>query len=309
VNSSEETRAKSIKVLFVAGYERSGTTLLHNVLAQVPGFLGVGEISRIWDWGMCKNPPCSCGSPFQECELWREVIAMAGLSRQQAKRMLALTDAIANWRLFARVLPGGAARHNRRSEAFQSEIASVYRALAQCSGCDVIVDSSKAPLYLEMLQGIDDLRVYTAHVVRHPCGVEYSKLKRRQKGHPYYKRHHSTVRASLGWLTANAFLDHSRAHCPKDYLQVRYEDFVDDPRMVTSRILDLVEEPGKDIAFFKEQRVLLQPTHSFAGSEHRHAHQGELTLRPDISWRGRLPRKSALCVNAITFFLRKRYGY
>ena len=38
-----------IKVLYIAGNGRSGSTLLGVLLGQIPGFFNVGEVRRVWD--------------------------------------------------------------------------------------------------------------------------------------------------------------------------------------------------------------------------------------------------------------------
>ena len=40
------------KILYVAGWGRSGTTLLDNVLGQVEGFVSTGELHNIWQRGL-----------------------------------------------------------------------------------------------------------------------------------------------------------------------------------------------------------------------------------------------------------------
>ena len=49
-----------VKVLFVGGFGRSGSTLLDNVLGQVDGFASCGEISYLWDRGLEQDRLCSC---------------------------------------------------------------------------------------------------------------------------------------------------------------------------------------------------------------------------------------------------------
>ena len=41
-------REKKVKVLFIAGNGRSGSTILDVILGQLEGFFAVGELRRIW---------------------------------------------------------------------------------------------------------------------------------------------------------------------------------------------------------------------------------------------------------------------
>ncbi len=67
-------RDGKVKVLYIAGYERSGSTLLHNVLGQLDGFFAAGELAKIWDRSLIENRRCGCGAPFRECEVWRRIL-------------------------------------------------------------------------------------------------------------------------------------------------------------------------------------------------------------------------------------------
>src|SRR6476469_754930 len=54
-------------VLFIAGWGRSGSTLLDRMLGQVPGVFSAGELRDIWDRGVREDRLCGCGQPFHEC--------------------------------------------------------------------------------------------------------------------------------------------------------------------------------------------------------------------------------------------------
>ena len=60
-------------VLFIAGWGRSGSTLLDRMLGQVPGVFSAGELRDIWERGVREDRLCGCGQPFRECAVWRKV--------------------------------------------------------------------------------------------------------------------------------------------------------------------------------------------------------------------------------------------
>ena len=72
-----------IRLLFVAGAGRSGTTILNTILGQVPGMVAVGEVRYIWERAFGENHRCGCGEPFARCPFWSDVIdtPMTPLSR------------------------------------------------------------------------------------------------------------------------------------------------------------------------------------------------------------------------------------
>src|SRR5262245_3149749 len=62
-----------LKVIYISGIGRSGSTLLGRVLGHAPGFAPLGEGYGIWTRGVEQNEPCSCGARFRECPLWQDV--------------------------------------------------------------------------------------------------------------------------------------------------------------------------------------------------------------------------------------------
>ena len=52
-----------VKVLYIAGPGRSGSTVLGNVLGEIEGFFHGGELNFIWEHNLIENRLCSCGAP------------------------------------------------------------------------------------------------------------------------------------------------------------------------------------------------------------------------------------------------------
>jgi hypothetical protein len=61
------------KVLFIAGWQRSGTTLIGDLLGSTGGAQHVGELEYLRR-PKHKSGLCGCGRPFEECEYWRPVL-------------------------------------------------------------------------------------------------------------------------------------------------------------------------------------------------------------------------------------------
>ncbi len=61
-------------VLFITGWDRSGSTLLSRVLAEIPGVVAVGELHYLWERGVVEGRRCSCGETAPDCPLWGEVL-------------------------------------------------------------------------------------------------------------------------------------------------------------------------------------------------------------------------------------------
>ena len=56
-----------LKVLYIAGVGRSGSTLLERMLGAVPGSVNTGELNAIFSRVATQDQRCGCGEPFSAC--------------------------------------------------------------------------------------------------------------------------------------------------------------------------------------------------------------------------------------------------
>ena len=135
-----------VRVLYIAGTGRSGSTLLANTLGQVKGIFNAGEIRYIWQRGMLENRLCGCGRHFADCPFWQKVLHEAtGPGMPDAQSMARLQSQLTR----VRHLPSIAFRRDLRGSAdfdrYRSVLARLYSAVQHVAGSEVIVDSSKLP--------------------------------------------------------------------------------------------------------------------------------------------------------------------
>jgi hypothetical protein len=167
-----------LKVLFIGGYGRSGSTLLDRVLGQVPGFLSVGELRHVFQEGYLENRRCGCGAHFLDCEFWRAVSerAFGPPDRGRMDEIAALKKRVDRWwlaPLLGRRLGMPAAR--RDVDAYRDVLRRLYAAIAAESGAGVLIDSSKDVSHGYALRGLeDDLDLHILHLVRDPRAVAFS---------------------------------------------------------------------------------------------------------------------------------------
>ncbi len=159
-----------VKVLYIAGKGRSGSTLLASLLGQLPGFFNAGEVIHLWDWGLVRNYKCGCGLSLQECPTWHAVL-------DEADRLLGEGDttplasarvdrdraAVVRWPKTLRLLRAKPGLHPewRQLDRYTAAVSAVYRAIARTTGARVIVDSSKVPfepLPLGLVDGVEGVR-------------------------------------------------------------------------------------------------------------------------------------------------------
>ncbi|MCB0195448.1 MAG: sulfotransferase [Anaerolineae bacterium] len=301
----------NLKVLFIAGSGRSGSTILHSILGQIDGFLAVGELRYIWERGLIKNQLCGCGVPLRECEMWNSVMteAFGGIDQVDAKTMSQITESFRIKDMPLSLLPNVRDKHRQRLNGYLSDLENFYWAIQSTTGSRVIIDSSKNPSYGYVLQMIPTIDMYILHVIRDSQAVAYSwsKVKYFEPGHRMARK--SPLTSALQWdahnLTAEIFLKQEVGR----YMQLRYEDFVINPQASVEAIVNLIGENGATLPFSAPDIVQLQRVnHSVFGNPVRFQN-GPVRLRVDSRWQSKMSQKDKLTVKTLTWPLRLKYRY
>jgi hypothetical protein len=303
---------EKVKVLYIAGSGRSGSTLLDRTLGQIDGFFPVGELRNVWERGFGENRSCGCGSPFRECGFWKQVgkVAYGGLEAVKDEEILKVRSLVGPVFHISQ-LTSGTPRHIERLKEYFTILGRLYSAIREVSGCQVIVDSSKVPAYAYLLNHMPEIDLFVVHLVRDSRGVAYSKLKRKIKhiedGSPYIPKFYS-VRSCMRWLLYNFSIEWQFSTSEK-YMLVRYEDFVDRPGDTISSILRLVQENNRATPFTNNRLLTLKPDHTVAGSSALRFENGAIELRRDEEWKTKMKDTDRLVVTLVTWPFLFKYGY
>jgi len=303
------------RVLLIAGSGRSGSTLFERALGDVAGVTALGETVHLWERGLRDDELCGCGEPFSRCGFWSAVggVAFGGWRALPPHEMVELRHDIVRTRYIPRMLgPSRDVGWRLRRDRLARHVGAIYRAVAETTGAQLIVDSSKMPAYAALLRhaGVDLRCVY---VVRDPRGVAHSLAKTVTRpevtnGSATMARY-GAAESALWWSTFDAtFALMARAGVP--LITVRYEDFVRDPRSWTARTLDFAGAPADEegLSHITSERVRLSRCHLVAGNPMRFR-TGDITLARDEAWRVDMPVKDRRLVTALTAGFRRRHGY
>ena len=304
---------EKVKVLYIAGFGRSGSTILDNLLNQAEGFLSVGELCYMWDHNLAENGLCGCGRSPMECEVWGKVLADDGISEIDAKEMARIErSGIRTRHLPLAFLPPGREVLASRLKGYYAEnLEKTYRTVQRTTGARVIVDSSKNPLYGRVLGTIPSIDLYVVHLVRDPRAAAYSWLRKKlqpDRGEFGYMDQHAPAKSSLLWTLWNAASETFWGRVSGRYLTLRYEDFVADPRAALTSVLNMVGEGGSDLPFVAGNTVDLGVSHTIAGNPNR-VKTGKIGLCLDDEWKGRMRLQDRALVTLLTLPLLRRYGY
>jgi hypothetical protein len=303
-----------IRVLYIGGWGRSGSTLLDRMLGSVLGFFATGELREIWYRGGIENRLCGCGNPFRDCPFWKEVgeRAFGGWDTEDAESRARMRMRLDRpWHLPLLLAPSLSPAYRRRHTEYTAVLAELYAAIGAASEAPVIVDSSKIPTYAMLLRRTPGIDLRILHLIRDPRGVAYSwqKQVRRQDGgntdEMYRYGNASTV---VRYDMYNGLMQTAgRLRTP--YLRVRYEDLVTEPRAILEQIADFawgaaLLHPGD----LDRGRVEFPSDHTVDGNPIRFQ-QGPVELRLDDAWRTRLDDRTRRLVTIGTAPLMLNYGY
>jgi hypothetical protein len=318
VNHGQVAVRGDVRVVYLAGLGRSGSTLLEQLLGKLPGVCASGEIVHLWQRGIAADELCGCGEPFSACDFWSQVGAAAfgGWRNISLERLADLRSRLDRTRFIPLLAaPKLSARTRQNLAEYTDYYHRVYRAIAAVSGCTTVIDSSKHASLAFCLHrsGLVDLRV--VHVVRDSRAVAFSWMTRvpRPEGEAgSYMTTYHPVTAALQWNAQNGALQ-VLARLGTPVLRVRYEDFVDAVQPTIALVARFAGLPagaastvlaGGNTARAAGQRR----AHTVSGNPIRFS-AGPPVIRLDERWRQAMPQVQRREVTVLTMPLLAHYGY
>jgi hypothetical protein len=303
-------------VVYLAGFGRSGSTLVERLLASAPGWTNVGELVDLARSVAPADERCGCGERFSACQVWTAVgeRAFGGWSPQVWDRLAALQRATARQRHLPSLLshrpPSAALRELRASYA------AIYRAVAEVTDSRVVVDASKGPALGAALAGAPQLDVRLLNVVRDPRAVAWSWRRTVERPHATAGTGSEEMwripvsRSAAQWSALQLEVGATARLAGVPAARVRYEDVVADPvgtLAAATADLGLPLNP-RHLPPVGAAGVDLAPSHGLSGNPGRFR-SGTVPLRRDDAWLGEMPAGSRALVTAMTLPLLTAYGY
>jgi hypothetical protein len=296
-----------ITVLCVTGWCRNGSTILGNILNEVPDFFHVGELHFLWrnSAGRGVNSLCGCGAVLTECPIWSGILAVGrpeGMAQaEHADIVIARQRGYARTRHTWRILKRGVDSEDLRQHA--ELMSRTYRAIAERTGARVIVDTSKMPGEAALLPHMQGIRPVFVHLVRDPLAAANSW--RSPKDYVYGM---SASKSTAYWRGFNIASRMIQQRYPEQSMFLRYEDFIADPATTVAELLRRCDaDPAANPV--RGQTVELHTNHTVTGNPDRFR-TGTTVIRPvDESWKRGLPRRARLAAMLLSWPMSWRYGY
>ena len=309
---------RPVKVVYISGAGRSGTTLLDRLLGEIDGFVSIGEVRWLW-WAYLETDwQCGCKRVLNQCPFWTTVMErLVGSpdvepSLRHNLRLQQRTVRLHNlFRLLAQ--PNRGSHRWSELEQWISVMDSFYRIIADTAGASVIVDSSKNAPEAALLRMLPNVDPYILHLVRDPRGVANSWSRRvPMVPHTEGSIEHEVrgpLKSSAYWLYKNLASEVAprrlgRAHARR----IRYEDLVANPRRLLQEVAELVGEPFEGVTFTDAATVEFHESHTAWGNQFRFQ-VGPVELRADEKWRRQLAPRARRATVAACLPLMLRYGY
>lgn len=270
---------KKIKVLYIAGCSRSGTTLLDRLLASSPKIISAGELNFLKCY-IDKHDPGRpykvdfsdlAGKGLEESEFWSPIIKKikenhyflyniaeeSGIKMDFIKRFFTnkkLKKKYNDLEVFDMILKG-----SKRLRGDQAE---------------VVLDSSKGFKRLARLLDDDGLDVYVIHLIRDVRG-RINSIQRYKKD--------PGLKIFAEWLVKNAIISLflKKKVSPDRYIRLGYDPFAGNPAKYL-REISAKFDLGVDLDNYLDS-ANKEMDFAFAGNNMRTKGIGE--IKPDDKWR------------------------
>src|SRR5207249_3145450 len=160
-----------IKVVFIVGFTRSGSTLLEHLLSIAPGTVAVGEMAYLWEPEVRNTSYCGCGIKLACCPFWKRILTAQQCLDFEKDRS---PETPQFRRFFGDLICRRYSASNPGYRQFLDRIEYIYGAISDQTQGSVIIDSSKRPIFGLAVSRLPGINVTLIHLVRDSRGCAFS---------------------------------------------------------------------------------------------------------------------------------------
>ncbi|SMO55570.1 Sulfotransferase family protein [Balnearium lithotrophicum] len=305
--------SNKLKIIYIVGSGRSGSTLLERMLGQHEDVFAIGESFHGWERAFLKNQLCSCGVPFYECEIWKKIdshfnktLKKMNINFEKFVYLLKNTVRIRNY-FFN--------RYKTNATIINKIYTEFYKSILEVSQKKYLIDSSKHPVLAHILSLNDNLELYFIHLIRDPRGVAYSWKKKKLKPiapNKYdYMPQYPSLKTTVHWNVTNYIANKLVTKENVRYLRLKYEDLVSNPGKMLINIFKFLNLRSDSVVrkiICKENCIILHANHTLAGNPFRFK-TGKVNLNLDKEWQEKLSflEKNLIAFSSLPWLINYRY--
>lgn len=226
-----------MKIIYLLGRGRSGSTLISHVLGSQNDVLNVGELKNFWEYH-CRadkmGRKCSDGLNLDNHPFWTKV-------RKELKSKI--NNEFPNLKV-------------KNNDEFQNYNSAMFKAINKISGDEIIVDASKKFERLKRLLKVNN-NIYTIHIVRDPRAYAFSIMKYNKRALTKNIKPQSVWFKVVTWSVYNLFVKLYLKISRVRHVTIIYEDFVGQPENNLNQIFNFIgkNDMSINISFSEPQPV------------------------------------------------------
>jgi hypothetical protein len=250
---------RTSKLIYIAGYSRSGSTVMDILLGSHEDAFSCGELTYLLEDSLNDDRSCACGNRYSSCPVWGQIPK----GNDEDSKVLREVEC-------RQVLKASKASEQQYAEIVMAMLSKIR----VVTGCRILIDSSKnskdPALRMERLQTICNEDVYVVHLVRDYFSTISSYYVNGSncvsEGHGQEKSF-LLLRSSLGWMIANTIAWWLGRRLR--YLAVDHNEFLRDPLATLDAIEQFVDEDFSSTKQRVKEGQVLVASHNVGGNRVR----------------------------------------
>ncbi len=301
-----------MKIVYISGCGRSGSTLLDTILSEHNDIVGVGELTNLFYAGWKNNEYCSCQKQIKECEFWTKVkeIWEDKSDLSSFEEYIVLQKKVERIRFFFKLIFNKKLLQSNEVQKYIYNTKILYEAIQIVSSKKYIIDSSKTPIRAFLLSQSDDIDLYIIHLIRDIRGFGYSMKKAfknvdLKSGVQKQIDSKSNLYILRDWWLLNILTE--KIGKKSKYLRIIYEEFLNDSNKAMKLIGDFIDLDMEEVS--KKLNDGFSPIQSHKAAGNRLRMQKKIILKKDMEWETKLSSFDKNILKFCSYPLLKKYGY
>jgi hypothetical protein len=292
-------------IIYIAGYGRSGSTLLERILSSNDHLFGLGEVKFLFNSLINNESYCSCGEKISDCDYWNKVIKKTSLKDTNYLQEL---EALRKKNEFLHSIIFS------NNKEYIKILDVLYKNIIEFAPAETkyVIDSSKTardsffrPFILSK-----NFNVKVIHLVRDGRGCMWSNIKgsnRKMEKGLDPKLEFPSLRSAISWSLANLSPHVFQYKHNNNYIRVKYEDFVKNPESSLNEIAEYLDvDLSEQVNILKKQKEI-PLGHQLAGNRLRK--KKKIILKNDDEWKEKLTLYNRLIFALFSWPFALKYNY